>query len=182
MSQIDDILVFNERFVSEKGYLPYQATGRPAKKMTIVTCMDCRLIELLPQALNIKNGDAIMIKSAGGMIEDPYGSTMKSILVSLHELGSEAVYVIGHTDCGMHGLTGEKMIDDMKRQGVSTEALEQVKEQEKDLPHWLNGFQSVDEQVAASVAIVKNHPLLPKNTPIYGMVIDPTSGALRRVQ
>lgn len=181
MSQIDEILAFNERFVDEKRYLPYQASSRPAKKMTIATCMDCRLIELLPQALNIKNGDAIMIKCAGGMIEDGYGSTMKSILVSLYELGSEAVYVIGHTDCGMHGLTADKMIEDI-RQNIGSTAFEQACRQGKDLNLWLNGFQSVDEQVAASVAIVKKHPLLPKDTPVYGLVIDPATGALRAIQ
>ncbi|RYL93054.1 carbonic anhydrase [Sporolactobacillus sp. THM7-4] len=179
MSQLDEILAFNQQFVKNKAYVPYEAGGRPVKKMTIVTCMDCRLIELLPKALNIKNGDAIMLKCAGGMIESPYSSTMKSILVSLYELGSEAVYVIGHTNCGMHGLESAKMIQDIKNRGIDDDAFSAVREQGVDPYEWLGGFQSVDDQVQKSVSIVKNHPLLPEETPVYGLVIDPKTGELR---
>jgi carbonic anhydrase len=181
MSHFEDILAYNKDFVAKGAYVPYEASGHPAKKLTIVTCMDCRLIELMPKALNIRNGDAIVIKCAGGMIEDAYGSTMKSILVSLYELGSEAVYVIGHTDCGMHGLKAEKMIADIKKRGAADQAFEDVRKQGVELEEWLNGFQSVDEQVSRSVTVVKNHPLLPKRTPVFGLVIDPRTGALRPV-
>ncbi|CAM3153894.1 beta-class carbonic anhydrase [Sporolactobacillus spathodeae] len=177
MTQMDEILAFNKAFIERKAYLPYKAPSRPVKKMTIVTCMDCRLIELLPQAMGLKNGDAIMIKCAGGIIDDPYGNTMKSILVSLYELESEAVYVIGHSDCGMHGLTADKMIADIEKR-VNDSVFARVAEDGKDLHQWLNGFQSLSDQVNSSVAVVKNHPLLPPNTPVYGLIIDPATGAL----
>lgn len=182
MSRLEDILTFNKNFVEKKAYEPFVASGHPAKKMTVVTCMDCRLIELLPQALNIKNGDAIMVKCAGGMIEDPYSSTMKSILVSLYELGSEAVYVIGHTDCGMHGLEAKNMIEDIKKRGVNDQSFAVVRAQGVNPEEWLNGFQSVDEQVRSSIAVVKNHPLLPAGTPVFGLVIDPKTGELRSIK
>lgn len=180
-SQLDEILAYNSAFVSGRSYLPYEAGGRPAKKMTIVTCMDCRLIELLPKAMNVKNGDAIMIKCAGGMVESAYGSTMKSILVSLYELGSEAVYIVGHTDCGMHGLHGEKMVEDIKKRGISEKTFSAVREQGIDLSQWLGGFEAVDAQVRNSVSIVRRHPLLPEGTPVCGLVIDPKTGALKKV-
>jgi Carbonic anhydrase len=182
MSQLEDILAYNKNFVAEEGYVPFEASGHPAKKLTLVTCMDCRLIELMPKALNIRNGDAIVIKCAGGMIEEPYGSTMKSILVSLYELGSEAVYVIGHTDCGMHGLKSEKMMEDIKSRGISNQAFADARDHGVRPEQWLNGFQSVDEQVRNSVALVSQHPLLPAGTPVFGMVIDPKTGALRTVK
>lgn len=179
MEQLKEILKYNEKFVKERAYAPYQAGSRPVKKMTLVACMDCRLIELLPKALNIKNGDAIIIKSAGGMVERPYGSVMKSILVSLYELGSEAVYVIGHSGCGMHGLEADKMIRDMKNRGIGEETFAALENDGIDVKEWLCGFQSVEAQVRKSVSIVKNHPLLPKGTPVYGMVIDPKTGELK---
>ncbi len=178
MSQIDAITQYNHLIVEEGRYAPYEASGRPVKKMTIVTCMDCRLIELLPQALNVRNGDAIMIKCAGGMISDPYGDVIKSILVSLYELGSRAVYIIGHTDCGMHGLTAERMIDDMKARGIDDERLAGL---QRDPQKWLGGFASADDQVRRSVGMVTGHPLLPQGTPVYGLIIDPKTGALNRV-
>lgn len=181
LSQLEDILAYNKNFVARKGYTPFEAGGRPARKMTVVSCMDCRLIELLPQALGLKNGDAIIIKSAGGMVEGAGSSTMKSILVSLYELGSEAVYIIGHSDCGMHGLQAGKMVEDMKKRGIGDRQLALLRQQGVDPDQWLNGFESVDRQVKKSVATVKEHPLLPEGVPVYGLVIDPQTGALRTV-
>lgn len=53
---IDELLKFNEAFVAEKGYEKYITTKYPDKKIAIVTCMDTRLVELLPAALGLKNG------------------------------------------------------------------------------------------------------------------------------
>ena len=48
---IDEILAFNRRFVAEKGYERYITDKYPNKRIAIVTCMDTRLVELLPAAI-----------------------------------------------------------------------------------------------------------------------------------
>ncbi|MEQ2777902.1 hypothetical protein AAAU53_16730 [[Clostridium] innocuum] len=48
---IEDLLSYNEEFVKNKGYEPYQTSKYPDRRLAIVTCMDTRLIELLPAAL-----------------------------------------------------------------------------------------------------------------------------------
>lgn len=68
---IDEILSYNQKFVSDKGYEPYATTKYPDKKIAIVSCMDTRLTQLLMAALGIKNGDVKMIKNAGGIIQSP---------------------------------------------------------------------------------------------------------------
>lgn len=181
MSSLNEILTFNKFFVDKKGYVPFEAGRCPTKKLTIVTCMDCRLVELLPKAMNIKNGDAIMVKSAGGSVDGPYGNVMKSILVSLYQLESEEVFIIGHTSCGMHGLTGAKMVEEMKKRGIPEEAISAIQEDCVDFNDWLAGFQTVEDQVQKSVDIVKNHPLLPQGTPVRGLVVDPKTGKLELV-
>ena len=98
---IDEIMEYNRKFVENKGYEPYLTSKYPDKKLAILTCMDTRLLELLPAALGIKNGDAKIIKNAGGVIVHPYGSVVRSLLVGILELGVEEVMVIGHTDCGV---------------------------------------------------------------------------------
>ena len=85
--------------MENKAYEPYLTSKYPDKKLAILTCMDTRLIELLPAALGLKNGDAKIIKNAGGVITHPYGSVaVRSLLVAIIELGVEEVMVIGHTD------------------------------------------------------------------------------------
>ena len=60
-----------------KAYEKYAASKYPNKKLAILSCMDTRLTELLPAALGLKNGDAKIIKNAGGIIADPFGSVMR---------------------------------------------------------------------------------------------------------
>ena len=103
-----------KKFVEEKGYEPYLTSKYPDKKLAILTCMDTRLIELLPAALGIRNGDAKVIKNAGGVITHPYGSVMRSLLVAIVELGVEEVMVIGHTDCGVQGMNGTELLEDVQ--------------------------------------------------------------------
>lgn len=98
---IEQIVEYNKKFVENKGYEPYLTSKYPNKKLAVLTCMDTRLTELLPAALGLKNGDAKIIKNAGGVITHPYGSVVRSLLVAILELGVEQVMVIGHTDCGV---------------------------------------------------------------------------------
>lgn len=58
MSKLEEIIKYNESFVGNKDYQEYVTTKIPKKKMAILSCMDTRLTELLPKAMNIKNGDA----------------------------------------------------------------------------------------------------------------------------
>ena len=88
---IDDILEFNRRFVAERGYERYVTDKYPDKKVAVVTCMDTRLTELLPAALGLRNGDAKIIKNAGGTVLKPFSTEVRSLLVGIYELGVEDI-------------------------------------------------------------------------------------------
>ena len=172
------VLAFNEEFVADKRYEKYATSKLPNKKMVVLTCMDTRLVELLPRALNVRNGDIKLVKNAGALIAHPFGSVMRSILVALYQLQAEEVLVIGHHDCGMGGLKADEMISLMKERGVSQETLDTLEYSGIDFQNWLKGFSSVEESVAHSVDVIKNHPLLPTDVPVHGLVIDPATGKL----
>lgn len=118
---IDEILKYNEEFVASGGYRDYETSKFPDKKIAIVTCMDTRLVKLLPAALGLKNGDVKMIKNAGGTITNPFDSTMRSILVAVYELGVNEIMVIGHTGCGVQGMNASEMLELMRERGVDEE-------------------------------------------------------------
>ncbi|WP_290787498.1 beta-class carbonic anhydrase [Exiguobacterium sp. UBA7533] len=178
MSVVQEMLAFNERFVAEKQYEQFVSDKFPDKKVVILTCMDARLTELLPHALGLKNGDAKIIKNAGAILSHPFGSVMRSILVALYALGAEEVVVIGHHDCGMSTIDPKHMISEMKDRGIDQQILHTLEVSGVDLNQWLRGFTSVQESVAHSVSLVKNHPLLPPGTNVHGLVIDPGTGKL----
>ncbi|WP_290368934.1 carbonic anhydrase, partial [Peribacillus frigoritolerans] len=89
MSVISSILDYNKTFVDQNKYERFQTTKYPDKKIVIITCMDTRLLELLPKAMGLRNGDAKIIKNAGAIVSHPFGSIMRSILVAIYELKVE---------------------------------------------------------------------------------------------
>jgi carbonic anhydrase len=50
--------------------------------MAILSCMDTRLVELLPHAMNMRNGDVKIIKSAGALVAHPFGSIMRRMFIA----------------------------------------------------------------------------------------------------
>ena len=129
----------------------------PDKKIAILTCMDTRLVELLPAALGIKNGDVKMIKNAGGMITGPFDSAVRSLLVGIIELGVEEVMVIGHTDCGVSHINADMMIRHLIQRGVSQDHIDMMRYCGIDFEAWLRGFDSVECSVEETVGASAIH-------------------------
>ena len=175
---IDEILAYNKRFVESGAYRQFQTSKYPDKKIAILTCMDTRLVELLPAALGIRNGDVKMIKNAGGMITGPFDSAVRSLWVGIVELGVTEVMVIGHTDCGVAGINAEMMIQHLIQRGVSQDHIDMMRYCGIDFTEWLRGFDSVECSVHETVDLLRNHPLMPPDVTINGYVIDTDTGAL----
>ncbi len=179
---IKEILEYNRQFVSEKHFSIYSTTKYPDKKLAILSCMDTRLTELLPAALGLKNGDAKIIKNAGGAISHPYGSAVRSLLISIYELGVTEIMVIGHTDCGVQHLDSKAIEEQMIERGVSPRDLKLIKYSGVNFDKWLSGFESVEESVSNSVECLREHPLVPSDVLIQGFVMDSDTGALRPIE
>ena len=97
---INEIIEFNKQFVANKDYEQYVTDKYPNKKLAVLSCMDTRLTELLPAALGLKNGDAKVIKNAGGLVISPFDSAIRSLVVAVYELGVEEIMVVAHSNCG----------------------------------------------------------------------------------
>ncbi|AYC30255.1 beta-class carbonic anhydrase [Paenisporosarcina cavernae] len=182
MSTLQDILSFNEQFVENKEYEPYITTKFPDKKMVILTCMDTRLVELLPKAMNVKNGDIKMVKSAGAVINHPFGGIMRSLLVAVYELKAEEIYVVGHYDCGMSSIKPEAIKEKIIDRGISKDTFDTLANSGIDVDEWLQGFDNVADSVRHSIHMIRKHPLMVKDIPVHGLVIDPATGKLDLVE
>lgn len=178
---IQEILKFNRGFVESRGYERFATSKYPDKKIAIVTCMDTRLVELLPAALGLRNGDVKIIKNAGGTITNPFDSTMRSLLVAVYELGVNEIMVIGHTNCGVQGMNAEEMLDIMRRRGVSEEHIRLMEHCGINLREWLHGFEDTDAAVMETVDLIRNHPLMVADVNVAGYVMDSLTGELRAI-
>jgi carbonic anhydrase len=162
MSVTDELLANNERYAAsfDKGELPLP----PGKKVAVVACMDARLNPY--GALGLEEGDAHVIRNAGGVVTD---DEIRSLAISQRLLGTEEIILIHHTDCGM--LTFHD--DDFKAQ---------VQEETGIKPEWAaESFDDLDEDVRQSIARIKASPFIPNKDSIRGFVYDVETGRLREV-
>jgi carbonic anhydrase len=181
MNKLQQILEYNRSFVNNKEYEKYITSKVPNKKLVILSCMDTRLTELLPKAMNLKNGDIKLVKNAGASIMHPFGSIMRSIVVAVYEFQADEVMVVGHHGCGMSNLNADKTIDKAMERGISSEVIATLSNAGIDIKKWLHGFNSVEESVRESVELIKNHPLMPKDVRVHGLIIEPETGELEVV-
>jgi carbonic anhydrase len=161
MSVVSEFLSANDRYASAftKGALPLP----PARKVAVVACMDARLDPA--RVLGLEEGDAHVIRNAGGRAQD----ALRSLVISQQLLGTREIVVIHHTDCGMLTFTDA----DLRRK--LTEGLGATTEM-AFLP-----FPDLDQSVRDDVAAIRNERLLIKDAPVSGFVYDVRTGRLRRV-
>jgi carbonic anhydrase len=163
MSNTDQLLANNESYVQnfgDKAELPLP----PGRKTAVVACMDARLN--VYGALGLKEGDAHVIRNAGGVVTD---DAIRSIAISQRLLGTEEIILIHHTDCGM--LTFHD--DDFKAS---------IEQDTGIRPPWAaEAFGDLDGDVKQSIARVKASPFIPKKDSVRGFVYEVETGKLREV-
>ncbi len=178
---IDEIKAYNKKFVEEKKYEKYHISKMPKKKIAILTCMDARLTQLLPAALNFKNGDVKIVKNAGALISHPFGSVMRSLLIAIYDLEVEKILVIGHYDCGVQSVNPTEITRKMLERGVSKEDIAFMEYMGCDINEWFIGFEDPEISVRETVNLIKKHPLIPKDVFVGGYLMDPETGRLDEV-
>ena len=181
---IEELLAYQSKICGEKAGEQYAISPNiPTRRLPIFgLCMDTRLVGASPPwPLDLRNGDVKIIKNAGGVVTNPFGSVIRSLLVAIIELGVEEIMVIGHTDCGVQHIDSESMIAHMKQRGVSQASIDLMKYCGIDFERWLAGFDTVEQSVTDTVNTIRNHPLMPRDVRIGGYVIDTETGELSTV-
>ena len=161
MSVTDELLANNAEYAAAfSGPLPLP----PAKHVAVVACMDARLD--VYRILGLKEGEAHVIRNAGGVITD---DEIRSLAISQRLLGTQEIILIHHTDCGMLTFT-----DDEFKKSIQDET--GIK------PAWAaEAFPDLDEDVRQSIARIKASPFIPKKDSVRGFVFDVGTGKLNEV-
>jgi carbonic anhydrase len=162
MSVIDELVQNAESYgeAFDRGDLPLP----PAKRVAVVACMDARLNPY--GLLGLHEGDAHVIRNAGGVITD---DEIRSLAISQRLLGTQEIMLIHHTDCGMLTFGDDDFRRDVQRDtGVK--------------PEWpAEAFDDLEEDVRQSIARIKASPFIPNKDTIRGFVYDVHTGRLSEV-
>jgi carbonic anhydrase len=162
MSTIDELVANASTYATsfESGDLPLP----PAKRVAIVACMDARLNPY--GLLGLSEGDAHVIRNAGGVITD---DEIRSLAISQRLLGTQEIMLIHHTDCGMLTFSD----DDFRRQ---------VQQDTGIKPEWpAEAFDDLDGDIRQSIARIKASPFIPNKDSVRGFVYEVETGQLREV-
>ena len=162
MSVTDKLLQNNASYAEtfEKGDLPLP----PASGVAVVACMDARLD--VHKILGLKEGDAHVIRNAGGVITD---DEIRSLTISQRLLGTREVILIHHTDCGMLTFSD----DELKAQ---------IHEDVGMKPHFsMESFSDLEEDVRQSIARIQASPFISHKDSVRGFVYEVETGRLREV-
>src|ERR687898_929114 len=162
MTAIDELLSNNEKYAEtfDKGDLPIP----PAMHVAVVTCMDARLSPFV--MLGLQEGDAHIIRNAGGVITD---DEIRSLVISQRLLGTREIMLIQHTDCGMLTFSDD-------------EVKQQIQDDVGIKPHFaLEAFADLDDNVRQSIARIQASPFVPHKDDIRGFVYEVETGRLREV-
>lgn len=178
---VAELLAHNRAFAAQRVKPEPPLPGKPAKHVAVVSCMDTRLTRMLPDALGLADGDAVIIKAAGATVANPYGEVMRSLLVAVGELDVTDILVVGHTACGTCGMKAEHLRGLLAQAGTKPEGFAQAARENPQLDAFLTGFSRLEDEVAASVAKIRAHPLMPASVRVYGFTIDIETGALTTV-
>ncbi len=155
----------------------------PARRFAILTCMDARIDPA--KLAGLREGDAHVIRNAGGRASD---DAIRSLVISYKLLGTREWFVIHHSNCGMELFTDE-IIRGLLRSSLTTSTFDGKvwKDSGKgpgsgqaDFIDWLT-IRDQAESVTTDIERIRNHPLVPRDIPIYGYVYHVETGRLVEV-
>lgn len=141
-----------------------QETGAPVKKVAVLACMDARLDPA--RALGLEEGDAHVIRNAGGVVTD---DAIRSLAISQHFLGTEEILVLQHTDCGLLGTTDDEVAEKLENHAGEAP------------PFTAHAFQDLEENLRKSVQALKDSPFLLNTTAVRGFIFDVETGRLSEI-
>jgi carbonic anhydrase len=163
MSVTDELIKSNEQYAAgfDKADLPV----RPGKRVAVVACMDARLIP--SRALGLEEGDAHIIRNAGGLAKD----ALRSLVISEQLLGTREIVILHHTDCGMLTFKNEDVYAKVE------ESLGADASEIDFLP-----FADLDQSVRDDIQFLEDSPLIPEDVSIRGFVYHVETGKIREVE
>jgi carbonic anhydrase len=160
--ETDRLLHNNDAYV--RSFDAGELSSPPALRVAIVACMDARLDPA--RALGLAEGDAHVIRNAGGVVTD---DVVRSLSISQHLLGTEEIMLLHHTDCGMQKFTDDEFADTLERQSGQR-------------PPWsARSFADAEADVRESIQVLEASPFLAHKDRVRGFIYEVETGRVREV-
>jgi len=173
---VDILLAGNRRYVQTEWNPADTAIKDPPElRLAVVACMDTR--HNVEKVLGLKHGDAKVLRNAGNILDD---GTLRSLVVAVHLQGVRHIAILGHTKCGMTTVgKGEFRI---AKSIAATTAIPLHQAMQPDFQRWLGGFDDAESNVRHACELLRNHPAMPRDLEVVGLLYDNDTGVIRPVE
>lgn len=161
------------------------------KKALFVIGMDQDLQPLLQQVIKIKPENMLTLQTYGPEIYQPYGDLMRDIVLAVHRENIEDIFVVGTQGEQRNAVDTRELLNKICEQEGIQEKLKTItflfencmpEFQGTTLSEWLAGSDTVVEGIQKSVKFLRDHPLMPSNLRVYGLVIDKERAELSEIR
>jgi carbonic anhydrase len=158
----DELLANNAAFAS--GFNVEHLPIRPKRRLAVVACMDSRMD--IFQMLGLAQGDAHVIRNAGGVITD---DVIRSLCLSQRYLNTREIILIHHTDCGLQLVTEDQLKAELEAElGIK--------------PWWsVESFSDPYADTRQSMERLRHTPFVPHKDDVRGFVYDVDTGRLNEI-
>jgi carbonic anhydrase len=164
MTAIDELVEANRHFAEGAGRVEDPPLP-PRRGIAILTCMDARIVPA--RLFGLEEGDAHVIRNAGGLAREG----LRSLVISQRLLGTSAIAVVHHTDCGMLTFENED-VHAKVREDLGADASEI-----DFMP-----FGDLEQSIRDDVEFLRKSPLIAEETEIRGFVYDVETRRLTEVE
>ena len=159
---IDELVANNLAFA--ESLPPLHLDVHPRRRLAVVTCMDSRVNVFA--VLGLSDGEAHILRNAGGVITD---DVIRSLAVSQRRLGTQAVMLIHHTDCGLQDLSDDGFRAELQAATGVAPAFA------------IESFSDLDADVRQSILRVRRSDFLQHRDAVRGFVYDVDTHLLREI-
>jgi carbonic anhydrase len=158
----DELIAGNRRFA--ESFDSHELQVKPTRQMAVVTCMDSRMD--IFAMLGLDNGEAHIIRNAGGVITD---DVIRSLCLSQRFLGTREIVLVHHTNCGLQLVTEDGLKAELEAElGVK--------------PWWaVESFEDPYVDVRQSMKRLEMTPFVMHKDHVRGFVYDVSSGLIEEV-
>jgi carbonic anhydrase len=140
------------------------APKRPRTGVAVLSCMDARLD--LHQILGLEEGDAHILRNAGGAVSD---DVILGLAVSQRLLDTREILVLHHVDCAMLHVHGDELAAAVERDTGQR-------------PPWrFTAFGDCVERLLDAVQLIASSPHLPHTELVRGVLYDEMADTLTDV-
>ncbi len=155
-----DVINANREYVAD--FQDSHLTGRAAKELAVVTCMDSRINPLA--VLGMDEGDVKILRNAGARVTD---DVLRTLVLASYLLNVKRVLVMPHTDCKMASATEEQIHDTIAEDyGVDIRSIE------------VRVVPDQQEALQRDVMRIRAYPFLPEELVVGGAIYDVKTGRL----